>query len=242
MAHWSTSGPLLRRFRDCGRARSAARSERRVVGAARGGRELRRVNLCSCSMASRPLCGSAARRVLAAAVACGVPVGSELLAFIQTPLQTRAALRCRRDQRMLRGMGLRIVEPRASRDLLCAAEPLASASASATDDAHHRRGVFIIKHLSFEMQCCWHSTLKPQRCSLSSPPLASLSSRHNSNCLSTLRSWISTTLLVRTDKRQGTLVLLTKKTKNKKHFFSLQVVLLHCARASRRLHRALAVL
>jgi hypothetical protein len=50
---------------------------------------------------SRPTC-------LAAAVACGVPVDSELLAFIQTPL------RCRRDQRMLRGMGLRIVEPRAS--------------------------------------------------------------------------------------------------------------------------------
>jgi ankyrin repeat protein len=60
---------------------------------------------------SRPTC-------LAAAVACGVPVGSELLAFIQTP-------RFKREQRFvvneinavaetLRGMGLRIVEPRAS--------------------------------------------------------------------------------------------------------------------------------
>jgi hypothetical protein len=77
---------------------------------------------------SRPTC-------LAAAVACGVPVGSALLAFIQTP-QTRARstlrLRCvawaanRRTARL--------------RDLLCAAElPLASA----TGDAHHRRGVFI---------------------------------------------------------------------------------------------------
>jgi hypothetical protein len=131
---------------------------------------------CSCSMASRPLSGSAARRVWRPAEA-------------------------------LRGMGLRIVEPRASRDLLCTAElPLASA----TDDAHYRLGVFIIKHIRLSSGG-WQSTLKPQRCSLSSSPLASLSSRHNSKCLSTLRSWISTTLLVRTDKRQGTPVLLTKK-------------------------------
>jgi hypothetical protein len=39
------------------------------------------------------------------------------------------------------------------------------------------------------------------------------------------------------DKRRGT--LLTKKKKKK--LFALQVVLPHCARASRRLHRALAV-
>jgi hypothetical protein len=172
---------------------------------------------------SRPTC-------LAAAVACGVPVGSELLAFIQTP-QTRETLRCRRDQRRAAWHGPANRRAARLRDLLCAAEPLASATdgaicSSSTRRAHHQA-------LSF---CTVNRSHSPQRCSLSSSPLASLSSRHNSNCRSTLRSWISTALLVRTDKRRGTRVLLTKK---KKHF-SLQVVPLHCARASRRLHSALA--
>jgi len=40
---------------------------------------------------------------------------------------------------------------------------------------------------SFECSAVWHSTLKPQRCSLSSSPLASLLSRHNNNS-----NWLST--------------------------------------------------
>jgi hypothetical protein len=85
---------------------------------------------------------------LAAAVACGVPVGSELLAFIQTP-QTRATLCCRRDQRMLRGMGLRIVEPRASE--ICFALQSCRLPALLTmliiDEARSSSST------SFEMQC-----------------------------------------------------------------------------------------
>jgi hypothetical protein len=88
---------------------------------------------CSCSMASRPLSGAAARRVW------------------RPRLRARAAFRsaasCSHSTRHRR-------RERRLRDLLCAAElALASASASATDtdDAHHRRGVcvFIIKHFRF---------------------------------------------------------------------------------------------
>jgi len=74
-----------------------------------------------------------------------------------------------------------------------------------------RRGRVHHQALSFDCSGCLALNTNHQRCSLSSSPLVSLSSRHNSNCRSTLRSWISTALLVRTDKRQGTLVLLTKK-------------------------------
>jgi hypothetical protein len=132
---------------------------------------------------SRPTC-------LAAAVACGVPVGGELLAFIQTP-QTRArstlrsvAWACESSSRAPPRSALRCRAAACQRYRRCS---------SSTRRVHHQA-------LSFDCSAVWHSTPKPQRCSLSSSPLASLSSRHNSNWRSTQRSWISTTLLVRTDK------------------------------------------
>jgi hypothetical protein len=101
----------------------------------------------------------------------------------------------------LRGMGLRIVEPRAS--AICfALQSWCCRLPALLTMLIIDGGVFHHQALSFECVLVWHSTLKPQRCSLSSSPLASLLSRHNSNCRSTLRSWISTTLLVRTIKRE----------------------------------------
>jgi hypothetical protein len=110
----ATVRPLLRRFGDCGRgalARSAARSERRVVGAAR-------VRCC-------------VRRAGRQRVARIHPNAADASS---ASLSTRSIA-------AVRGMGLRIVEPRASE--VC--------FASATDDAHHRRGVFIIKHFRFAL-------------------------------------------------------------------------------------------
>jgi hypothetical protein len=143
-------------------------------------------------MASRPLSGSAARRVwrplLRAACRSAASCShSSRRRFVVDEIKRRAAWHGPANRRTAR-------LPRSA--LRCRA---AACHDSVTDDAHHRRGVFIIKHFRLKCSAVWHSTLKPQRCSLSSSPLASLSSRHNSNCRSTLRSWISTTLLVRTD-------------------------------------------
>jgi hypothetical protein len=164
---------------------------------------------CSCSVASRPLSGAAARRVwwprLRAAFRSA--------ASCSHSSRRRLPLRCRRDQRRAAWHGPANRRAARPRDLLCAAElPLASA----TDDAHHIIDEACSSSSTFVLQSTDH---RSQRCSLSSSPLASLSSRRNSKCRSTLRSWISTALLVRTDKRQG--VANEKKKKKKKHFFVL---------------------
>jgi hypothetical protein len=74
--------------------------------------------------------------------------------------------------------------------------------------------------------------------SLFSSPLASLLSRLNSHWRSTLRSWLSTMLLVwqpsQRKKQQA-----AKKVIFFFFLFFLQVVLLICARALWRMHRAL---
>jgi hypothetical protein len=186
-------------------------------------------------MASRPLSGSAARRVWRPLLRAAC----------------RSAASCshssrRREQRFvvdeinaaLRGMGLRIVEPRASRGLLCAAE---LALATATDDAHHRRGVFIIKH--FRLNACWFGTRH-----LTTTMFSFLVTSCFTLVAAQLELSQHTALMDLYDalgsNRQTTMhtcVANEQKQKTKNIFFSLQVVPLHCARASRRLHGALAV-
>jgi hypothetical protein len=175
-------------------ARSAARSERRVVGAARGGRELRRAQLSAPARWRQGRCPVQPPDVFGGRC-CVRRAGRQRVARIHPDAAdaSSASLSTRSTHAAWHGPANR----RAARlrDLLCAAElPLASA----TDDAHHRRGEACSSSSTFVLQSTDH---RSQRCSLSSSPLASLLSRHNSKCRSTLRSWISTTLLVRTDKR-----------------------------------------
>jgi hypothetical protein len=176
---------------------------------------------------SRPTC-------LAAAVACGVPVDSELLASIQTP-HTRATLRCRRDQRMLRGMGLRIVEPRASKICFalqsCRLPALLTmliideaCSSSSTSFECSAVGTQHLNHndVLFPRHLLRHS------CRGTTPTVAAHCSHG-----SLQRSRFEMNEKKSKPKK--------KSNKQKNHFFALQVVLPHCARASRRPHRALAV-
>jgi hypothetical protein len=143
-------------------------------------------------MASRPLSGSAARRVWRPLLRA---------ACRSAALCSHSSRRRRREQRFvvdeinaaLRGMGLRIVEPRASE--ICFALQSCRLPALLTMRVHHQVISFDMlllgtQHLNhndvlFPRHLLLHS------CRGTTPTVSS-----------TLRSWISTTLLVRADKRK----------------------------------------